>query len=99
MSKKCGSYPKNPIHDHASGLTFKILLYGPKPTRHLLLRCCKNFYVSLYPLYAPPSGNADKFKGGKLQAPKNLKKPDFFVFSGAHNCPPLNFSAFLRALL
>ena len=43
--------------------------------------------------------NAEKFKGGKLQAPKNLKKPDFFVFWGADNFPPLNFSTFLRALL
>ena len=33
--------------------------------------------------------NADKFKRGKLQAPKNLKKMDFFVFSGAYNLPPL----------
>ena len=31
--------------------------------------------------------NAEKFKGGKFQAPKNLKKTDFFVFSGAHNSP------------
>ena len=84
MSKKCGSYPKNPIHDHASGLTFKILLYGPKPTRHLLLRCCKNFYVSLYPLYAPPSGNADKFKRGSYRPLKISKKRIFFVFSGAY---------------
>ena len=27
------------------------------------------------------------------------EKMDFFVFSGAYNFPPLNFSAFLRALL
>ena len=56
------------------------------------------FYSKSLP-YKSALGNAEKFKGGKLQSPKNLKKTYFFVFSGAHNFPPLNFSAFLRALL
>ena len=45
------------------------------------------------------SKKEEKFKGGKLQTTKKFKKTDFFVFSGAHNFPPLNFSVFLRVLL
>ena len=42
---------------------------------------------------------AEKFEGGKLWAPQKLKKIIFLRFLGAHNSPPSNFSAILRALL
>ena len=49
-------------------------------------------------LYESALRIAEKFKGGKLWAPQKLKKSNFLTFFGAHNFPPLNFSAILRAL-
>ena len=45
------------------------------------------FYLKSLP-YKSALRNDENLKGGKLQAPKNLKKMDFFVFLGVLTCPP-----------